>query len=129
LKTHGGIGGVVSIMCEADSLEVTGQEHVEIYTTYSNPPGPGIPPVELRLHNCGSCGSHLYIYSPSWGDWVYPAASAIDTPLPAPPEYFHINLSQKPEWVHVPRGNGHVHFDNVPEESIEDWHKRHGIYL
>ena len=129
LKTHGGLGGVVSIMGEANTLDVAGEEHVVVYTTYSNPPGPGISPVELKLHNCSVCGGHLYVYSPSWSDWVYPAASAVDTPLPTPPEFFHINLAQKPNWVHVPSGPNHVLFDGVPEESIEDWHKRHGILL
>ena len=129
LKIHGGIGGVVSIMGEYETLEVTGMENVAVYTTFSNPPGPGIPPVELQMNNCKECGSHLFVYSPSWSDWVYPAASAIDTKLPIPPELYHINLAQKPDWVQVPSGDGHVHFDGVPEESIEAWHKRHGIYL
>ena len=129
LKTHGGIGGVVSIMGETQTLKVDGEKHVVVYAAYSNPPGPGIPPVELMLHNCIHCGAHLYIYSPSWAQWVYPAASAIDTELPEPPEFFHINLAQKPEWVPLPDGPGHVHFDAVPGESIEEWHKRHGIYL
>jgi len=128
LKSHGGIGGVASIMGEADTLLVAGDEDVVVYTTFSNPPGPGIPPVELRLHNCRHCGGHLYIFSPSWSRWVYPAASAIDTELPIPAEFFHINLSQKPNWVPVPNGPGHMHFEAVPEESIEDWHRRHGIY-
>jgi len=75
------------------------------------------------------CGSHLFVLSPSWSDWVYPAASAIDTELPNPPEMFHINLAQKPSWISVPEGPpSHAHFDAVPEESIEDWHKRHGLY-
>lgn len=129
LKTNGGLGGVASIMGEADTLVVEGKDHLIIYSTFSNPPGPGLAPVELRLHNCKECGSHLYIFSPSWAQWVYPAASAIDTDLPVPPEYFHINLGQKPGWVIVPDGPAHVHFDGVPAESIEDWHKRHGLYL
>lgn len=69
-----------------------------------------------------------YIFSPSWRAWVYPAASVIDTDLPKPPEFFHINLFQKPEWVPVPEGPRHVHFDAVPAESIGDWHKRHRTY-
>jgi hypothetical protein len=116
-------------MGEARTLKINGERDVGVYRAYSNPPGPGISPVELTLNNCSHCGAHLYIYSPSWAQWVYPAASAIDTELPGPPEFFHINLSQKPEWVPLPDGPGHVHFDAVPEESIEEWHKRHGIYL
>ena len=128
LKTHGGIGGVVHIAGDPDTFEVSGEDNLFVYTVRSNPPAPHIPPVELRLHNCTHCGAHLYILSPIWTAWVYPAASAIDSDLPAPPETFHINLSQKPNWVSVPEGPSHVHFDAVPEESIDDWHRRHGVY-
>ena len=128
LKTHGGIGGVVHVAGDPSSLQIDGEENIVTYTVQSNPPAPDIPPVELILHNCIHCGSHLYIVSPSWPDWLYPAASAIDTELPEPPEIFHINLAQKPKWVVVPDGPGHVHFDKVPEESIDDWHRRHSLY-
>lgn len=127
-KTNGGIGGAVNIAGDPSTFEIVGEENVFVYFTRSNPPAPGAPPVELQLHNCKHCGSHLYVISPQWKDWIYPAAAAIDTSLPTPPEYFHINLSQKPKWVFVPEGTGHVHFDAVPEESIEGWHKRHGLW-
>jgi len=30
-------------------------------------------------------------------------------------------------WVDVPRGKGHVHTDTWPEESLREWHERHGL--
>ena len=128
IKTNGGIGGAVHISGDPETFKVEGAEHLFIYSAKSNPQAPGEPPTELKMHNCRHCGSHLYLIAPIWPEWVYPAASAIDTPLPVPPEYFHINLAQKPEWVHVPSGDGHVHFDAVPEESIEAWHKRNDVF-
>ena len=116
-------------MADYATLKVSGQEHVQIYRAYSNPQGSDGQVAELQHHNCGTCGCQLFVYAPIWGEWVYPAASAIDSELPTPPEIFHINLNQKPHWVFVPEGKGHVHFDAVPEESIADFHRRHGIYL
>ena len=39
-----------------------------------------------RRHFCAKCGSALWVWDPRWPEWVYPFASAIDTPLPKPPE-------------------------------------------
>jgi len=128
LKTQGGLGGIVHLAGDPNTLEVTGEENLACYSVRSNPPAPNISPVELNLYNCIHCGSHLYILSPAWRNWVYPAASAIDTEFPVPPEIFHINMARKPNWIRVPEGPGHVHFYAVPEESIDDWHRRHGLY-
>jgi hypothetical protein len=59
---------------------------------------------------------------------VHPFASAIDTPLPEPPERVHILLDSKANWVEVPTGPHETHFDHYPELSIEDWHKSHGLW-
>ena len=128
-KTHGGLGGVAHIMGEADTLAVEGSEDVVTHTTANDPADPDEAPVELQLNDCASCGSHLWLYSPSWSRWVYPAASAIDTPLPTPPEYVHICLDEKPDWVAVPTGPEHVHVQGSPTETVEDWHRRHGLLL
>ena len=32
-------------------------------------------------------------------------------------------------WVEAPTGENHKHFRRYPDESIEDWHRRHGLYI
>jgi hypothetical protein len=55
---------------------------------------------------------------------VYPFASAVDTPLPPPPERAHIMLDSRAGWVSVPRGPRDSRFAGWPEESIIAWHRR-----
>ena len=54
-----------------------------------------------------------------------PFASAIDTPLPVPPEHTHLMLAFKAPWVEVETKPGDKLFDGYPEESLADWHQRH----
>ena len=56
---------------------------------------------------------------------IHPHASAIDTPLPKPPEVVEAALAYKANWVDVPKGKGHVHCREWPEESLQEWHQRH----
>jgi hypothetical protein len=116
------------IMGEADSLTVVGQDRVGVYVTRSNPQAPGQAPVELRLSFCEICGTHLYLHAPSWPGKVYPWATAIDSPLPKPPETFHVFLGLAASWADVPDGPNHQHFDAAPPESMEEWHRRHGLF-
>ncbi len=84
--------------------------------------------LEARRHFCKHCGSALWVFDPRWPDLVHPFASAIDTPLPAPPERVHIMLGSKAGWVEVPPpGPQDPHFEDYPEESLADWHARHGL--
>ena len=53
--------------------------------------------------------------------------AAIDTPLPEAPERVHMLLDSKANWVGVPQGVNEVHFAEFPEESLEAWHRRHGM--
>ncbi|MBT5570759.1 MAG: GFA family protein [Alphaproteobacteria bacterium] len=129
-KTGGGGGTGANIMAKNASLVVEGRESLGTYVSASNPPGPGIPPVELEMNFCRTCGSQLFIYSRSegWSDWVYPWASAIDTDLPNPPDWYHINLGAKASWVDAPVGSEHAHFIENTPESIEKWHKDRGLW-
>jgi hypothetical protein len=95
-------------MGEADSLQANGQEHLRIYRPEDEP---------LESYFCGNCGSHLYIVLPDWPQWVYPFASAIDTPLPSPPVTFHIFLDEAVRWLDIPDGDEHHHFGQNTEES------------
>jgi len=69
------------------------------------------------------------VYDPHWPELVHPFASAIDTPLPEPPERVRVMLEFAAPWCEVPEEEeGERHFDRYPEESIEEWHRRHGLY-
>ena len=67
-------------------------------------------------------------YDPEWPELVHPFASAIDCPLPVPPSKVHLMLRFKPDWVKPDVGDGDACFDLYPEESLEDWHKRNGVW-
>ena len=36
-------------------------------------------------------------------------------------------LAYAANWVDVPQGKGHAHFQHWPEESLAQWHQRHGL--
>lgn len=55
------------------------------------------------------------------------SAGAIDTPLPKVPEANHILLDYAPVWIEEPRGPRQYHFKRYPRESLDAWHKRHGL--
>jgi len=125
-KTAGGGGYAINIMGTAESLKTTGEAHIAIYQARLDPEDPdSVSPG--RRHFCKTCGSCLYLTDPRWPDLVHPFASAIDTPLPTPPETLHIMLDSKPAWVEAPVGEPGCYAD-YPPESIEDWHKARGLW-
>lgn len=129
-KTAGGGGYAINIMAQADTLRVTGEKHLAFHQARvedEDHPG-GFKTSPGKRYFCRNCASALWVADPQWPEWIYPFASAIDTPLPGPPEVVHIMLDFAAPWVAIPRGEGHRHFLRYPEESIEDWHKRHGLY-
>lgn len=121
-KTAGGGGYAINIMGEAKTLKVTGRRNVSVYRAKLSPRARTRSPG--RRHFCRKCGSALWAWDPRWADWVYPFASAIDTPLPRPKERQHIFLASKPSWVEVPRGRGNRRFREYPVEGIMDWHTK-----
>jgi hypothetical protein len=127
-KTAGGGGYAINIMGEADTLAVRGRKHVAVYQARIAGKGsarrtrsPG------QRHFCVECGSALWMWDPRWPEWVYPFASAIDTPLPKAPEDVSIMLDFAAPWADVPTGRRHAHFAEYPEESIIDWHRKRGL--
>jgi hypothetical protein len=124
-KTAGGGGYAINIMGAAKSLKVEGRRNLSVYRAKVSPrakkPSPG------RRHFCRRCGSALWVWDPRWPDWIYPFASAIDTPLPKPKERQHIFLSSKAPWVEVPGGPREKRFREFPKEAIVDWHRRRGL--
>jgi hypothetical protein len=127
-KTGGGGGYGINIMGEAATLRVRGSKAVAVYRArLREKPGtrPKLSPA--RRHFCAKCGSALWVFDPRWPEWVYPAASAIDTPLPKPPEEIEIMLDFAAPWAEIPTGKEHTHFRGYPEEGIADWHAKRGL--
>jgi hypothetical protein len=129
-KLNGGGGYTINIMGKHDTLQVDGEQHINVYRSKLNDRGAyeadGLG--FSRRHFCKHCGTMLWNYNPRYGSWFYPFASAIDTPLPVPPERAEIMLDYKPSWCEVPEGPKEKHFARYPDEGIEDWHKKRGLY-
>src|SRR5437016_5759879 len=70
-KIAGGVGAAVNILADADTLTVDGAP-----TRYQQ--GDAGPVTVF----CARCASALLVELPGWPQWVYPFASALDTPLP-----------------------------------------------
>jgi len=122
-KTGGGGGYAINIMGEAATLEVEGEDRLGVYQArIDGKTSPG------ERHFCRDCASALWVSDPRWPELVHPFASAIDTDLPEPPERVHIMLDFAPGWVRVPAGENEKRFARYPDESIEDWHRRHALY-
>ncbi len=121
-KTAGGGGYAINLMGEAGSLDVQGEESATVYQARID--GEQSP---MKRHFCRVCGSALWAWDPRWPELVHPFASAIDTPLPKPPERVHIMLDHAAPWVEVPEGPNETHFAEYPEESIEGWHRARGL--
>jgi hypothetical protein len=130
-KTAGGGGYAINLGAPSSSLKVEGEENVAFYQARivdpNNPKQEEISPA--RRHFCRRCASALWVYDPRWPELVHPFASAIDTPLPKPPEKVRIMLEFAAPWCEIPEGdNRERHFSRYPDESIADWHRRHGLY-
>ena len=124
-KTAGGGGYAINLGGEAASLKVEGEEHLSVYQARIESHG---EPSQARRHFCRHCGSALWVFDPRWPDLVHPFASAIDTPLPTPPERVHIMLGSKAGWVELPpAGPLDPRYREYPEESLAAWHTRHGV--
>ena len=122
-KTGGGGGYAINIMGKANTLKVKGKTGLSTYRAKlgKGRRSPG------RRNFCKHCGSALWAWDPRWPDWVYPLASAIDTPLPKPRERQHIFLAAKPTWVGVPKGKSERCFRGYPREGIMEWHRKRGL--
>ena len=126
-KTAGGGGSAVNLAAEADTLDVTGREHITVYhARVKNPEDTAAHVSTAERHFCRHCGTGLWLFSPEWPELVHPLASAIDSDLPVPGARTHIMLEFKPAWVPVPGGLDDRRHDRYPDESIADWHERMG---
>jgi hypothetical protein len=112
-KTAGGGGYAINIMGNTASFRSKGRTR-----TYRARRG------GAERHFCPKCGSALWVWDRHWPDWIYPFASAIDTPLPAPRERVHVGLDWKAPWVRVPAGPREKRFGEFSGDSIVDWHRK-----
>lgn len=118
-KTAAGGGYAINLSGSAATLKVEGEENSRVY--HARIEGELSP---AERHFCGLCGSALWLYDPRWPELVHPHASAVDTPLPRPPERTHLMLGSKAEWVEVHAAPQDKCFAEYPDESIAEWHER-----
>ena len=123
-KTAGGGGYAINLSAVADTLQV--KDRAALGTFHAEIDG---APGSAERSFCTSCGTPLWVYDATWPELLHPFAAAIDTPLPKAPATTHLLLADKPDWVDVELGPDDLTFDGFPEESIEDWHRRHGMWL
>jgi hypothetical protein len=122
-KTAGNGGFAINLGADHATLQVEGREHLAVYRARLDDGSTST----AQRHFCRLCGSALWLYDPTWPDLVHPHAGAIDTPLPLPPSATHIMLGSKPAWVEVSRRATDGAFDGYPDESLAEWHRRHGL--
>jgi hypothetical protein len=123
-KSAGGGGYAINIMGIADTLKLKGKSALGVW----NAPIDGHKGSADR-HYCKHCGTPLWVSDEQWPELVHPFASAIDTELPKPPSSVHLLLRDKASWVEPQIGPNDDCFDGYPELSIEDWHKKHGLWI
>lgn len=123
-KTAGGGGYAINLHGDAKTLKVEGEENISIYHAIMEDGSRS----EGERCFCKRCGSALWVFDPNWPELVHPFASAVNTDLPIPPERYHIMLDSRANWVRVPEGENEIHFPEYPDCSIEEWHRRHGLW-
>lgn len=126
-KTAGGGGFAINLGGDAASLQVQGREYERVYHAHLYDEDGRVEQSPAERHFCGECGSALWLWDPRWPKLVHPFASAIDTPLPRPPERTHLMLGSKAPWVDVRADPPDKLFEEYPEESIAEWHERLGL--
>ena len=128
-KTAGGGGFAINLMGDARTLKVKGRKSVRIYRAEIEGKNGRCETSSAQRHFCSRCGSALWAYDPQWPDLVHPFASAIDTRLPVPPSKVHLMLRYKASWVEPDFGRGDARFQEYPKLSIEEWHRKRGLWI
>jgi hypothetical protein len=129
-KTAGGGGYAINIMGDVSTLKVRGKKAVGVYRAKICDDDGGNCEVSNGERNfCTKCASALWLFDESWPGLMHPFASIIDTALPVAPVRTHLMLRYKPSWVKPVIGKKDLTFDLYPEQSIEDWHKQHGLWI
>ena len=127
-KTAGGGGYAINLSGAYATLEVEGGDSLRVYRARIPDAESGVvreSPAERNF--CGICGSALWLWDPRWPELVHPFASAVDTPLPTPPERTHLMVESKPNWVELRKDRRDQEFARYPKEAIAEWHERLGL--
>lgn len=129
-KTAGAGGYAINLSGDKRTLEVRGKKDISVYRARMFDEDTGKTELSSgRRHFCKRCGSALWLWDPNWPDLVHPHASAIDTELPVPPEHTHMMLGSKAGWVEVQAKRKDKKFDEYPNESLAQWHRRLGLEM
>lgn len=127
-KTAGAGGYAINLGAKTLSMKVKGKRHLRIYRAkLPDKSGKGQHKSSARRYFCMKCGSALWLWDPTWPELVHPHASAIDTPLPTPPEHVHCMVGSKADWVEVEGSPKDPRFDEYPDHSLAEWHQAHGL--
>lgn len=127
-KTAGSGGFAINLGADADSLSITGKEHISRFNAIRRDDDGHEEVSEAERSFCKHCGTALWVYSPSNPDLIHPQAGCIDTPLPKPPMRVHNMINSKPEWVGVCTFEDDEVYDEFGPESLKSWHEKHGLY-
>jgi hypothetical protein len=128
-KTAGDGGFAINIMGDAKTLKVRGKRSIRIFHARIADESGHCRTSRGQRHFCARCATALWMSDPEWPELMHPFASAIDTPLPTPPSKVHLMLRFKPKWVKPDFGRGDAKFQEYPKLSIEEWHRRRGLWI
>jgi hypothetical protein len=126
-KTAGGGGFAINLMGDAKTLKVLGKRVIRIFHAEISEGG-HCEKSRGQRHFCSRCATALWLYDPRWPDLVHPFASAIDSRLPRPPSKVHMMLKFKAPWAEPDFGRGDARFQTYPKLSIENWHRKRGLW-
>lgn len=129
-KTAGGGGYAINLGADARTLKVDDPEKaIRIFRAEIRQEDGTCELSTAERNFCSRCATALWLFSPEWPELMHPFASAIDSPLPKPPSSVHLMLCFKPEWVEPDIRDGDRTFDLYPEQSLEDWHREHDLWV
>jgi hypothetical protein len=129
-KTAGGGGYAINLGAQSKSLDVEDRSGaIRVFRAEIREEDGACRVSTGERSFCSQCGTALWLYSPEWPELVHPFASAIDSELPMPPSTTHLMLKFKPAWVKLHKAHDDLTFDVYPEQSLEGWHKAHGLWV
>ena len=128
-KTAGGGGFAINLGADSRTLKVRGRKAIGVFRAQIRDDGGHCEKSTGQRNFCTKCGTALWLYDPQWPLLVHPFASAIDTPLPKPPSKVHLMLKFKAPWVVPDIGRGDAKFQKYPKQSLEEWHRRRGLWV
>ena len=123
-KSAGGGGYAINIMGDFATLKVEGRRAIRTWHAMID----GKEGSAERSF-CRHCGTPLWVWDENWPELVHPFAQVIDTPLPVAPANVHLLLRDKALWVEPAMGPDDERYEGYPALSIEDWHKRRGLWI